>query len=273
MTATWWQLRRYLQQEGGDGLHALLPALERNGVERPVYTYALHAGWQQYEAGDVRAIDEFQCDYVLTNDHPLSPVRLDAAFVSDLPGLAHREVVFKPTGWTADAAAEYDPIDAFYVPIAGFGELRQAGPVVEIWRVRDVGQVLPRADGARQRLANALLEGALMALASGRHQDHVQLQQRARELDAGAVAGGNYRRRLGWSYKRLGQPQTAAQQWRQALSVEPGNARLWLQLGLLSLADLANPEQAADCFRRVLELDPQHPKGPLLRAFLQGLRG
>jgi hypothetical protein len=143
----------------------LLPALERSSPPRGVYRYALQAGWQQYEAGNLRLIDEFECDYVLTSDHSLSPVRLDTAFIARLPSVARHEVCFTPAGWAANEASdgrpEYDPIDAYYVPVADFGELRQPGPVVDILRVRAARLLAAPATSAREVIARAILRGAL----------------------------------------------------------------------------------------------------------------
>ena len=99
VTGIWWQVRRYMQQQGMEDLTALLPTFEGIALPRPAYEYALQPGWQHYEAGNLRAIDEFQCDYVLTNSHSLSPVRLDSTFLQQLPETARQVAWFTPTGW------------------------------------------------------------------------------------------------------------------------------------------------------------------------------
>jgi hypothetical protein len=99
VTGIWWQVRRYVQQQGMEDLTALLPTFEGIALPRPAYEYALQPGWQHYEAGNLHVIDEFQCDYVLTNSHPLFSVRLDSTFLQQLPETARQVAWFTPTGW------------------------------------------------------------------------------------------------------------------------------------------------------------------------------
>lgn len=269
VAGTWWQVRRYVQQEGAAGLEELLPQLERFGPARPVYRYGLQAGWQQYESGNLRAVDEFQCDYVITNDHPLSPVRLDSVFLAQLPSVARRAVRFAPAGWPAGEPPEYDPIDAYFVPVGAFGDLEGPGPTIEIWRVHGARPLAASQGSAREVIAGAILRGALAALEAGRPDDFALLERRSADILPGALDAAHYRRQLGWSYRRLGQVRQTAVQWQRSLRADPGNARLWLELGLLAAGELDDPETAAACFRHVLDLDPEHPKTRLLRAFLE----
>ncbi|MBQ35411.1 MAG: hypothetical protein CME04_03395 [Gemmatimonadaceae bacterium] len=269
---TWWQVRRYVAQNGATGLRRLLPYLERSGPERPVYRYALQADWRRFESGNLRVIDESECDYVLTNDHPLSPVRLDSSFVGQLPSVAQRQARFTPAGWDVADPPEFDPIDAYYIPVSDFGDLRQAGPAIEIWRVRGARAVPAPDNSSRIVIASAILRGALAALEAGKVEDFARLQRRSMDISPTVVDGADYRRRLGWSYRRLGRIGEAASEWQRSLGLDPGNTRLWLELGLLAAAELDDPALAATCFGRVLALEPEHPKASLLHGFIEARR-
>ena len=118
-------------------------------------------------------------------------------------------------------------------------------------------------------IAGAILRGALSALEAGRPDEFALLQRRSVDILPTALDAAHYRRQLGWSCRRLGQVQQTAVQWQRSLRADPGNARLWLELGLLAAGELDDPERAAACFRHVLDLDPDHPKARLLRAFLE----
>ena len=59
---------------------------------------------------------------------------------------------------------------------------------------------------------------------------------------------------------------------RDRWALDPGNTRLWLELGLLAAAELDDPALAATCFGRVLALEPEHPKASLLHGFIEARR-
>jgi tetratricopeptide (TPR) repeat protein len=269
---TWWQVRRFVQQQGADGLEAALPALEAGYPGRPVYSYAVQPGWEEVAGGRLRALEEFACDYVVINRHPLGPVQPDSAFVAGLPGVARLVATFEPAGWPdrspePDRWPEFDPIDAYYVPVARFGDLQQPGPSLSVWRVHGA-----RSDhwdtSARRLLAAAVRRGALAALAAGRNEDFAQLVQRADELHPASAANAEYLRRLGWTFRRLGGTDNTLRIWQHALEQDPEDARLWLELGLLA-ASQDEVDLTAQSFRRVLDLDPAHPRAASLRAWLQ----
>lgn len=269
VSGTWWELRRFVEALGEDRMWELLPDLERSGSAQPTYDYALAKRWTRpYEAGSERAVEEFACDYVVVNRHPLSGAAVDTTFAARLPETARLEARFEPRGKEA-AWPVYDSIDAYYVPLAGFGGLRQPGPSVEVWRVAGARPPAPRAWSVRELLSRAMLRGAVAALEEGREGDFRALAGTAAQLSTEALDGGFYRR-LGWVYRRLGEPEVAAARWRRALELDPGATRLWLELGLLYAGELGDREGAVSCFARVLAAAPDHPKATLLRRFIAG---
>lgn len=54
-----------------------------------------------------------------------------------------------------------------------------------------------------------------------------------------------------------GQPEAAAREWRRALELSPGDARIHNNLGV-ALADFGKGEEALNCYRKALELDPDY---------------
>lgn len=74
--------------------------------------------------------------WILTHDHTLkrySAVHFKLA--AELERVAEPVAEFAPG--SADQGGVFDPIDAFYVPMAGFRGIERPGPRIRIWRFRD----------------------------------------------------------------------------------------------------------------------------------------
>lgn len=72
--------------------------------------------------------------WVVLQQHPLGYSRPDSAFVAALVARAERVAHF--VGVKQGAVAVYDPIDAYYVPVAGFAGVLRPGPNISIYRLK-----------------------------------------------------------------------------------------------------------------------------------------
>lgn len=266
---TWWLTRRFVQRQSAQAFEAMVPSL--TDPRRPAYSYAIQPDRQSLEPGSVQAVEEFACDYILTNSHPLSPVRLDSAFTRELPTIAKRLQRWQPDGWPSVASAQYDPIDAFYVPMARFSGLQQPGPTVELWEVRGARSAAWPSGGERL-LAAAIRRGALSAYSSGSETDFVHLSAWADQIHPASAENPDFLRRVGWVQRRLGNPEAAARTWQRALQTDPDDARLWWQLGLLAAGGAGDEALARHSMQRALDLQPAHPNADRMRSFLRNVR-
>lgn len=71
---------------------------------------------------------------------------------------------------------------------------------------------------------------------------------------------------------RAGYPADAVGHLERAAAATPGNAALHLALAGLYARDLGEPDQAAIHYRRVLELEPNHPQAGAIRLWLADTR-
>jgi len=85
--------------------------------------------WTQY---DIARLRREGVDWVVVQEHPyLKFSAVDAPFVETLAD--HSVKTFNP--FTAAATPLYDPIDAYYLPVAGFAGVDRAGPKITIYRL------------------------------------------------------------------------------------------------------------------------------------------
>ena len=74
---------------------------------------------------------------------------------------------------------------------------------------------------------------------------------------------------LGSAYKALADYKAAIQSWQKATELDPAYAKAYFNLGLTYLHHLDQPVDAYRCLRRVLELQPDHPRAPEIRQVLE----
>ena len=75
--------------------------------------------------------------WIVTHEHHLAYSRIDSVFRIQLERDAVAFISFNPFKDWKDSPAYYDPIDAYYVPIAGYGAVDRPGPLMKIWRLRN----------------------------------------------------------------------------------------------------------------------------------------
>ncbi|MEW6749829.1 MAG: glycosyltransferase family 39 protein [Candidatus Latescibacterota bacterium] len=74
-------------------------------------------------------------EWVVVHEHPLVYSRVDTALARELAVEAALVKGLDPFARGAELAV-YDPQDAFYVPLAGFGSIGRPGPAIRIYRLR-----------------------------------------------------------------------------------------------------------------------------------------
>jgi len=87
--------------------------------------------WTEY---GVERLAREHVGWVVVHEHPLAYSQLDSSFVIALESAAERLQLFDPLQ-NAQGEAVYDPIDAFYLPVAGFEGIERPGPRIAIYRV------------------------------------------------------------------------------------------------------------------------------------------
>ena len=139
-TLPWKQTRLADLQRAGEPARRLETELRiGNATPDPLYdTVELRGGnpqslrsvWTGYS---VQALLDSGITWVVTQDHPLPFSFLPSGFRDDLRRLATPVQTFDPFV-RGEPLPEYDPIDAFYVPLAGLSAVERPGPVMRIFR-------------------------------------------------------------------------------------------------------------------------------------------
>ncbi|MAE69677.1 MAG: hypothetical protein CME06_04310 [Gemmatimonadetes bacterium] len=82
-------------------------------------------------------IDRESFPWVLTHEHELSLYSaLHFKLRAELERGAEPVVVFEPGPRGEERHGVFDPIDAYYAPIAGFGGYERPGPTIRVWRLK-----------------------------------------------------------------------------------------------------------------------------------------
>ena len=93
--------------------------------------------WVWSEYGTERLLRE-QIRWVVVHESPdLAYSRPDSSFVVELEQVAERLALFDPL-IDDRSEREYDPIDAFYVPVSGFASVERPGPRIAIYRINEL---------------------------------------------------------------------------------------------------------------------------------------
>jgi tetratricopeptide (TPR) repeat protein len=214
-----WRRTSYFVRQTGSSPEALMPFLDRTAPPSPWYSLAIQPGERQLDPGSRRAVEDHGCGYVLLNRHPLSTSRLDSAFLAELPALGERVARFGDPGGVGPA---YDPLDAYFIPLGDFGELRQPGPEIEVWQLRGPPSSGSRLQSGRQRFAAAFMRAARSMLEEGKAGDFLELAGRACDLDP-ALADAPFHVLAGRACAQLGGYRAALDHCQQALALDPGN--------------------------------------------------
>ncbi len=74
-------------------------------------------------------------EWVVTQEHPLPYSQVDPGFAAQLEAGAVLAASFDPFVKGETRSPVYDPIDAYFVPLAGFGAVERPGPLIRIYRL------------------------------------------------------------------------------------------------------------------------------------------
>jgi hypothetical protein len=102
---------------------------------RPQEKLPIRTVWAEYSVERLRSED---VEWVVTQRHPLFHSTVDSLFQAELDEEA---VLIKSLDPFREGRKPpiYDPIDTFYVPLAGFGGVERPGPALYIYRMREAG--------------------------------------------------------------------------------------------------------------------------------------
>lgn len=176
----WWRLLHYERVFDRTSLAHSLDFLVARGLPAPHYSYTLQRSNMDAQHGRMSEVEQRHTGWIVLHRHALSYSQIDSSFAGVLTTRAERLAEF---GNGATDNAIYDPLDAFYVPLAGGGALEWPGPQIEVWRLRAYdGRVLAEQTvlGA---FAQAYVRGAIEALDKGDRNRVSELTQVALDLD------------------------------------------------------------------------------------------
>lgn len=251
----WWRVQRYELEVGYLPIEEQLSFFETETTLPPYYHYAVQYGNRQHLTGNMDLVDDFSCDFVALHRHPLAYSNVDSIFATALGQQATLAAHFVPEG-LATSTPVYDPIDAYYVPLSAFGALRQAGPEIEIWRIRPAAAPTPNPT-PRHALGQAYMTGAFSALDQQDPRRFQQLATRALSLDPG-LDNPRYHLKAGDAQRRLGGYRQALDHWHRAAELDPNWAEPHYNSGLVYHYDLHDEPEAIRAWQRALALNPDH---------------
>lgn len=285
----WWRLKHFEGAFGRERLDQALVFLDQHLPPRPFYSYTVLASNQHLSGGSMVLVADRESPYVLLHRHPLPYSAIDSAFADSLALQGERVARFAPQG-LASSTPDYDPIDVYYLPIGGFGDLQEPGPEIEIWRMKRY----PSPPAGKWRLSAALAGsyacGAAEALGEKDPHQALTLAERAVALDPGnpevmatlaqvllhrkeqrqalvvyeqllsqVPGGAEEHNNVGICYWATGQREKAVRHWQWALELGPGKADIHYNLGLAAYL-AGDREQALQRWQRAASLQPASAK-------------
>lgn len=249
----WWRLLEFADSFGEQAVLQGMDFLERTQPGIPFYSYAVQGGNREAEQGDTATVAQNQCALVILHRHPLFYSRIDSAFAARLRERGQRVAHWSPEGL---ASPQYDPIDAYYVPLGDFGALAQPGPEIEIWRVEEHPVPPRRAQTGRDIFARSYLVWA----ANRRHQGD---EEGARHYLSQALALGaddvEVYHIAGVEYRKLRAPQEAIDAWKAAVARVPDNREALYHIALVYQVDMGCPAEAIPYWLRAIQAGIDDP--------------
>lgn len=242
-----WTSKYYVRAFGYPALERAFAFLERHKPPTPFYSYVFQSGEEEQLVGG------HGCDYAILHRHPLSNTA-DSLWTQGLTARGHRLAHFVPQGLAA-SAPEYDPIDAYYIPLGHFGALWQPGPEIEIWQLTNSPQTKPtRTWNTRQIFARTYAMVASEQLAQSWFPNALGMARRVLALEP-----ENYSALfiVGMIYHETGYYAQAVEAYRVVLELRADDVKAHFNLGTAyaGLDDYANANQA---YYNVLALEPDH---------------
>ncbi len=171
----WWKISQLARTEDTPSVGEALAVLDRVPPPVPFVSFVVQTGNQDLAAGSQSTVTGFGCDGVVTHAHELGFSTRTTDLTDQLAELVGPEARFGDG--TDTASPRYDDLDALYVPLSGFGDLRRAGPRVSV-QLLDTGGANMRW-AARDVFARALVRGARSLVDEGQHDAALHLVQQS----------------------------------------------------------------------------------------------
>jgi len=258
----WGRISQYERLWGREKMDEVRSFIVETGPRSPFYSYAIHYGNRQHNAGSMDVVRKFDCPYVILHRHALVYSTIDTAFAQSLA--VRGELITRFSPGSDMMSARYDPIDAYYLPIGSFGELEKMGPEIEIWRI---GPDKPSSWGTLPRaFAQAYVRGAATRLEGGEIAEALALVERGLALDADCADGYLVSARI---MEQAGRDRGAIGFYERVVALKPERSDYWLALAN-AYSQLGDEDNAQRCYRRVLALEPDHPEAAALRRAISG---
>jgi len=171
----WWKISQLVRSADAPTLAETLAVLDQSKPPVPFVSYAVQTGNQDLAVGSRPTVEALDCDCVATHNHALSFSTVTSYLTRELGGVATVRASFDPG--PAAASARYDELDALYLPLAGFGDLRVACPAIDLWQRRSAQD--PRNWRGRDVIARALMCGVRSLVDEGQDEAGLHLVQQA----------------------------------------------------------------------------------------------
>ena len=248
MSDLWWRVSNFERNFGRAALSGSLDFLESHAPDTPFYQYAVLTGDRQLDSGDARIIRDRKCSYVILHRHLLGYSRVDSSFAAWLATKGRRIAHWAPEGLER-SNPQYDLNDAYYIPLGNFGELRQSGPEIEIWRVDQYESDVRKPQTSRQLFADAYLIWAANKLRDGALEEALELTYGALQLEGASYEGLSIMAEL---FRHLHRFDEALQTHTRIEELYPGKGENYHGMALLH-ADLRDHQQALEYYAKAVE--------------------
>ena len=244
----WWRLQEFAGIFGEDTILPLLKFLEKTKPPVPFYSYAVQNG-KEVGSGSMAAVESVQCPYILLHRHPLAYSRIDPGFSALLEKRGQRIALWTPEG-LHESFPQYDPIDAYYVPLGEFGTVKQPGPEIEVWRMAEYPIPEQKVQTTRDVFAMAYMVWAAHVHKQSDDEGarHYLSQALAVEPnDAGVYIS------IGNEYRKLHEPQKSIETWGKVLAREPDNKAALFNTALVYQIDMNHPRESIPYWQRAIQ--------------------
>ncbi len=282
----WWRMKTYARSFGEDRLYSQIEFLNREKPQRPFFAFAVHPGIREVTAGDLNTIKNAGCAYVITHRHPLSYSTVDTTFHAQLPDYGKVVARWSPVGLD-EADPEFDPADAYYIPVGSFGALRQTGPQIEVWdvehfpasptetqtgntifakgyalwaslkqdeeRLEEAWELLSRASSLDSNHVDVLMVNAMLLRKEHRHREALDICQK---IAAQRPNSYEVYEAMGVILDEIGAHKRAISAFRKSLQLNPERPVLYSNLAVAHRA-LGDHQEAMSLWRRAIDLDPE----------------
>jgi Tfp pilus assembly protein PilF len=248
-----WKMKQYVNQFGFAQMHSLLRQNKPPTAQGQYYDYIVKSHNRTKESGDLATVLVNKAEYLVLHEHHLGYSSVDPSFRSELQRIGIQVAEFIPEGYKHSQPI-YDPIDAYYLPIARSGTLRQSGPSIEIWKI-NTGKhsgitTTPNPDLTVAKAYLFLAEYLSGRPGSERLQIEILSQARADEAFNGEIY-----RRLGNLHSDLGEYEKAIALYEKAIAAKRNTLKTYIEMGYAH-SQLDHLGEAIGYWERAIAIDP-----------------